>query len=131
MNFPIVTLWKSGAADSSVVSTQPAELATHHSQLHAMSAPEGHTVVASNPEDRVSNNTSIQPAVPDFSRDKEPEPIVTRRELWSYYCVCLPMSILVHLKAQATFQCTSVVTMARVLRRVGLPWPRFLSSKGF
>ena len=40
-------------------------------------------VVASSLDDKAPHSPSI-PAV-----DKESEPIVTRRELWSYYCTCL------------------------------------------
>ncbi|KAF9780334.1 MFS general substrate transporter [Thelephora terrestris] len=51
-----------------------------------MSAPEDHrTELTSNLGDKASNITSIRPTVPDFAGDKDSEPIVTRRELWSYY----------------------------------------------
>jgi hypothetical protein len=45
--------------------------------------------VASSPNGEVSNSVSVQAIVPVLAVDKESEPIVTRKELWSYYCMSL------------------------------------------
>lgn len=44
-----------------------------------------HMVAVSNPDDKLSNIMSAQDIVRDFDGDKELEPIVTWKELWSYY----------------------------------------------
>ena len=43
----------------------------------------------SSPDDKSSNNGSVQAVVPIAPVDQESEPIVTRKELWSYYSMFL------------------------------------------
>jgi len=43
----------------------------------------------SSPDDKSSNNGSVQAVVPIAPVDEESEPIVTRKELWSYYSMSL------------------------------------------
>ena len=43
----------------------------------------------SSPDDKSSNDRSVQAAVPIAPVDQESEPIVTRKELWSYYSMSL------------------------------------------
>ena len=57
---------------------------------HAMSTPEDHhPVVTSNLDDRASKSASVQGSMQIFV-EGETEPVVTRKELWSYYCIGLP-----------------------------------------
>ena len=44
-----------------------------------------HTVVTPNPGDKPLDGISVQGITQTFARDKAPEQIVTRKELWSYY----------------------------------------------
>lgn len=48
-----------------------------------------HGDVTSSPDDKVSDAASVQAIVLISTVDKESEPIVTRKELWSYYCMSL------------------------------------------
>ena len=43
----------------------------------------------SSPDDKSSNNRSVRADVPIAPVDEESEPIVTRKELWSYYSMSL------------------------------------------
>jgi len=45
--------------------------------------------VAPSPNDEVSNNASVQAIAPVLAVDRESEPVVTRKELWSYYCMSI------------------------------------------
>ena len=46
-------------------------------------------VVPSPDDSKASNGVSAQVIVPVATVDREQEPIVTRKELWSYYCTSL------------------------------------------
>jgi len=39
--------------------------------------------------DEVSNSASVRALAPVLAVNEESEPVVTRRELWSYYCMSL------------------------------------------
>ena len=45
--------------------------------------------VASGPDDKSSNNASVQAVAPMSAVDEASEPVVTRKELWSYYSMSL------------------------------------------
>ena len=52
-----------------------------------------HGAVPSSPDDKSSNNASVRATVPIAPVDQESEPVVTRKELWSYYSMFLRDSL--------------------------------------
>lgn len=51
-----------------------------------------HEATVSSPNDKVSNSASVQANTSISAVDRELEPVVTRRELWSYYCMSVRIS---------------------------------------
>jgi len=57
--------------------------------LESVPALEREGGTAPGPDEKSSNNRPVQDAVPIAPVDEESEPIVTRKELWSYYSMSL------------------------------------------